>query len=165
MLARRSRAHRRDILVPATARQQTPRRCGPRERNSCRFAAHDDCLDQGDKGSAAAKPLFDWMLNGRRGQPKSRRHGSHRFPAALTIYERCEQQEEQPADATRHHPAQASHEAIRQPRVRKLVDLHKSEGIDCLQRTEPLKRSWRKWRRPRRVSEGGASDCSPPPNA
>ena len=72
---------------------------------AARFATHDNCLDQGDKGSAAAERLFDRMLNGRRGQQKGRRHGSRRFPAALTIHEHCEQQEQQPSGATRHHPA------------------------------------------------------------
>jgi hypothetical protein len=50
---------------------------------AARFPAHDDCLDQGEKGPAAAEPLFDRMLNSRGGQPQGRHHGSRCFPAAL----------------------------------------------------------------------------------
>ena len=62
------------------------------------------CFDQGDKRPTAAEPLFDRMLNSRGGQPQDRHHGSRRLLTALTIHERCEQQEQQAASASRHHP-------------------------------------------------------------
>jgi hypothetical protein len=90
-----------DLLVLATARQQGRGAVARWKGIAARFAAHDDCFDQGDKRPAAAEPLFDRMLNSRSGQPQGRHHGSRRLPTALTIHERCQQQEQQPAGASR----------------------------------------------------------------
>jgi hypothetical protein len=95
MPARRSHAHRREFSCSATARQKMRGAVARRKGIAARFAAHDDCLNKETKSLRRRNYFLIGCSTVALANHRAGATTRVALPAALTIHERCEQQEQQ----------------------------------------------------------------------